>query len=96
MLLPNAFLGDRGRRERVSKEAIAESVRLASQAFQDHAGQYVRRGVCTTTPALRYGVRLYRRPSSSQTCSLVQIQSGFQSISEVFHKVWRWRADSSG
>jgi uncharacterized protein (DUF433 family) len=28
-------------RERVSKEAIAEAVRLASQAFQDHAGQYV-------------------------------------------------------
>jgi uncharacterized protein (DUF433 family) len=27
--------------ERVSKEAIAEAVRLASQAFQDHAGQYV-------------------------------------------------------
>src|SRR6202041_1466036 len=24
----------------VSKEAIAEAVRLASQAFQDHAGQY--------------------------------------------------------
>jgi uncharacterized protein (DUF433 family) len=28
-------------RERVSKEAIAEAVRLASQAFQDHAGQYL-------------------------------------------------------
>jgi hypothetical protein len=28
-------------RERVSKEAIAEAVRLPSQAFQDHAGQYV-------------------------------------------------------
>jgi uncharacterized protein (DUF433 family) len=28
-------------RERVSKEAIAEAVRLASQAFQDHASQYV-------------------------------------------------------
>jgi uncharacterized protein (DUF433 family) len=28
-------------RERISKEAIAEAVRLASQAFQDHAGQYV-------------------------------------------------------
>jgi len=28
-------------RERVSKEAIAEAVRLASQTFQDHAGQYV-------------------------------------------------------
>jgi uncharacterized protein (DUF433 family) len=27
-------------RERISKEAIAEAVRLASQAFQDHAGQY--------------------------------------------------------
>jgi uncharacterized protein (DUF433 family) len=28
-------------REQVSKEAIAEAVRLASQAFHDHAGQYV-------------------------------------------------------
>jgi uncharacterized protein (DUF433 family) len=28
-------------RERISKEAIAEAVRLASLAFQDHAGQYV-------------------------------------------------------
>ena len=28
-------------RGRVSKEAIAEAVRLASKAFQDHAGQYV-------------------------------------------------------
>ena len=28
-------------RERVSKEAIAEAVRLASQAFRDHSGQYV-------------------------------------------------------
>jgi uncharacterized protein (DUF433 family) len=28
-------------RDRVSKEAIAEAVRLASQAFQDHAGQYI-------------------------------------------------------
>ena len=28
-------------RDRVSREAIAEAVRLASQAFQDHAGQYV-------------------------------------------------------
>ena len=28
-------------RGRVAKEAIAEAVRLASQAFQDHAGQYV-------------------------------------------------------
>jgi uncharacterized protein (DUF433 family) len=27
-------------RERVSKDAIAEAVRLASQAFQDHAAQY--------------------------------------------------------
>ena len=27
-------------RRQVSKEAIAEAVRLASQAFQDHAGQY--------------------------------------------------------
>jgi len=25
----------------VSRDAIAEAVRLASQAFQDHAGQYV-------------------------------------------------------
>ena len=28
-------------RELVSKEAIAAAVRLARQAFQDHAGQYV-------------------------------------------------------
>jgi uncharacterized protein (DUF433 family) len=28
-------------RNRVSREAIAEAVRLASQAFQDHASQYV-------------------------------------------------------
>jgi uncharacterized protein (DUF433 family) len=28
-------------REAVSKEAIAEAVRLASQAFHDHAGQYI-------------------------------------------------------
>ncbi len=27
-------------RQRVTKDAIAEAVRLASQAFQDHAGQY--------------------------------------------------------
>ena len=27
-------------RERISKDAIAEAVRLASQAFRDHAGQY--------------------------------------------------------
>jgi uncharacterized protein (DUF433 family) len=27
--------------ERVSKDAIAEAVRLASQAFHDHANQYV-------------------------------------------------------
>jgi len=76
-------------RERVSKEAIAEAVRLASQAFQDHAGRYVAAEyvlqplrsdrVCVCIGDLR----------SSQTCSLVQIQSGFQSISEVFHEVWR-------
>jgi uncharacterized protein (DUF433 family) len=28
-------------RQRVPKEAIAEAVRLANQAFHDHAGQYV-------------------------------------------------------
>ncbi len=28
-------------REQVSLEAIAEAVRIASQAFHDHAGQYV-------------------------------------------------------
>ena len=28
-------------RDRIAKDAIAEAVRLASQAFQDHAGQYV-------------------------------------------------------
>jgi uncharacterized protein (DUF433 family) len=28
-------------RQQVSKDAIAEAVRLASQAFHDHAGQYV-------------------------------------------------------
>jgi uncharacterized protein (DUF433 family) len=28
-------------REQISKEAIAEAVRLASQAFQDNADQYV-------------------------------------------------------
>jgi uncharacterized protein (DUF433 family) len=28
-------------RQRVSKEAIAEAVRLANQAFHNHAGQYV-------------------------------------------------------
>ncbi len=28
-------------RGRISRDAIAEAVRLASQAFQDHAGQYV-------------------------------------------------------
>lgn len=28
-------------RQRVSKDAIAEAVRLANQAFHDHAGQYV-------------------------------------------------------
>ena len=27
-------------RQGVSKDAIAEAIRLASQAFQDHAGQY--------------------------------------------------------
>jgi uncharacterized protein (DUF433 family) len=28
-------------RQQISRDAIAEAVRLASQAFQDHAGQYV-------------------------------------------------------
>lgn len=28
-------------RQQISKDAIAEAVRLASQAFHDHAGQYV-------------------------------------------------------
>jgi hypothetical protein len=27
-------------RERVTRDAIAEAVRLASRAFHDHAGQY--------------------------------------------------------
>ena len=31
-------------RGRISKEAIAEAVRFASQAFQDHADQYVDSG----------------------------------------------------
>ncbi len=30
-------------RQRVSKEAIAEAVRLANQAFHDHASQYAAR-----------------------------------------------------